>query len=671
MQRFIGVLSGVVLLGCLVAAAAPERAQRASAIAFRYLPGGGDLSSDVVTTGVETGPFLDVREMIARGPGSWGMEAPESAEFSAPQSTIRSVAVAGESQALGPMLTLEAWVRAQSDGMSALLVTNRIGDGPGVSIGLDAGVPYVELAAPGEHHRLDAPDDGRFEAGASENAWIAATVSRVGDNLTMSLYLNGRIAAESTTATSLTGAYTIGKPVFVGTRATGDETSPTVTGEFTGHIFAAVLRGYVVNALYANSPMPDDGGAYFGLPDYHDYEPEETTFPMDLRIDIEKVDIEDRFFIPYANDEYIPQGTAFSETVEDDETKHLVYLSYYHRLRSGTIETQRSIVTEIDALTGTVRRTFRLHGQLGYSHAGGVSVSHGAFFISSGGVLERYPIPEWEGPEGPRYYDLEADPEGTIQTPAKASFVSVYEDTLWVGDWRPASDVRPFLFAHALGPDGRPETSASYKFAIPRNIQGVDLFEHDGVRYIFMARNRNSSEAELLRFRLSDLDPDVVVEPDSVITMPHGIEDLGFSPDGALWTNSESGTDYYQRKTFSPWTSFYPFVYSVPKHALFPNVEATGREAPALPDHGSGPQLDVYPNPAAGSTTLDLSLERSGHVLVFVSDLLGRRVETLMDRPAAAGPIRLRWAPDDVAGMFFAVVETGGRRTVRPIVRVP
>ncbi|NNF03010.1 MAG: hypothetical protein HKN17_00980, partial [Rhodothermales bacterium] len=347
MQRFIGVLSGVVLLGCLVAAAVPDRAQRASAIAFRYLPGGGDLSSGVVTDDVETGPFLAAREMLARGPGSWGMQAPETAEFSAPGSTIRGAETTDESQALGPMLTLEAWVRPQTDGMTSLLVTNRVGDGPGVSIGLDEGAPWVELAAAGEAHRLDAPAGAAAPVGANENAWVAATVSRLGSELTLRLYLNGRLLGESKTATSLTGAYTIRRPVFVGTRADGDEASPTLTGEFTGHIYAAALRGYAANPLYLGTPVPDDGGPYFGLPDYHDYEPEETTYPMDLRIDIEPVDVERRFFLPYANDEYIPQGTAFAPGAGDGAPEGLVYLSYYHRLRSGVIETQRSIVVEV------------------------------------------------------------------------------------------------------------------------------------------------------------------------------------------------------------------------------------------------------------------------------------------------------------------------------------
>ena len=648
---------GLVLLGMV--GGLPAQAQQG--IVFRYLPGQSELSSPTRADGVEAGPFLDVAELTARAPGGWGMQAPYTAEFDGDDSTLRGTDTDPVTLVLATGFTVEAWVRPATVSGAHVLLTNRVGDGDGVTLGIDGGVPYAVFSRDDVTVRADATEP--VEAGTDH--WLAATVRYTsGGALELTFYLDGRRQAVAQEVAAMPTLYTMARPFYVGTRATGSTDAPDLDGTLTGQVYAAAVRSYAAADAYLGTPPPFDGGPYFGLPDYHDYELGSADQPMDQRIDAAPVAISHRLFLPYANDEYIPQGTASRFEVSGTDTTALVYIAYYHRLRSGQIETQRSIVAELDALTGRVRRTFRLGGRLATSHAGGVAFHREALYISSVGVLERYPLPAYD-PDGPKYIDLAADADGTVDVPAKASFVSAYRDTLWVGDWRTASDVAPYLSAHPVDAAGKPSPQPAAVYALPRNIQGVDLIEQGGTTYVFMARNRNSREAELLRYPIDRLDRYFVRQPDSVITMPHGIEDLSFFPDGTLWTNSESGTDYYQRRT-NPWSSFYPFVYAVPPTAILPGPVSTGI------DHGdkgaAGPRFDVYPNPFRTAAQVRLAGIASRQARLYVTDLLGRRVAMLHEGPLPAEMQTIRWAPQEAApGVYFVVLDDGRTRSARPV----
>ena len=54
-------------------------------------------------------------------------------------------------------------------------------------------------------------------------------------------------------------------------------------------------------------------------------------------------------------------------------------------------------------------------------------------------------------------------------------------------------------------------------------------------------------------------------------------------------------------------------------------------------------ELDIYPNPFNPGTRILFDLPAAGHVALSVYDARGRRVATLYDGQAAAGPLRLDW----------------------------
>jgi len=667
--RIDGLAAGVVLphprsmsprlvfFALILLLAAPGA--RAAGIVFRYLPDRGALSSDVVTSGVEEGPYLTARDLPARGPGGWGLQAPLAAEFEAPGSTLRSAASDAISQPFGPRLTAEAWVVLSQATGRTVLVSNQISGAGSFTLGLDGATPFFTVSAGGQDVRVDAPVDVALGA----PLWAAGTASfDIGEQtLHVALYVNGRLAASVAQPMSVPSPYVITQPIFVGTEATGTPASPTMEGSLTGLLLAATVRDYVADAAYLTSSVPLDGGPYFGLPDYHDYPLDAGLMPMDQRILENPTPTRRRFFVPYVDDEFVPQGTATH--VSDDAA--LVYIAYYHLTRSGVTGQRRSMIAEIDSETGHVRRTFRLMGELGFSHAGGIAYVNDAIYVSSSSTLERYPLPPYDADASP-YIDLAADASGTISVYGRASFVSAHRDTLWVGDWRPSNTEAPYLYAYPLGADGKPTGAEPSIFALPRSVQGVDLFEARGETYLFFSRNRSQArgEANILRVKRGALQRWTEPAIDSTITTAYGIEDLSFFPDGSLWTNSESSADRYQRGS-DAWTAFYPFVYSLPAEAVLGATIVTADEE--RPERGEV-RLDAAPNPFRDRTTLRLDVPHAGIARVRVTDVLGREVATLLDGPISAGSTTLTWdAAAQAAGLYLVVVETAAGRATRTI----
>ncbi len=624
----------------------------AAGVVFRYLPGSAELSSRVDTRYVETGPFLDVRERPARWPGGWGYAPIWAAEFEGVSSVMWGGGGANINQPAGPRITAEVWMRLLERDSHHTLLSNRIGTLDGFTLGLDAGVPYFTVVIGGTAYRIA----GSKEVVTGQDVWIAATASYtfVG-TLILRIYRDGELDAEESISATIASPYVISQPFFVGTQAEGAEDTLNLTGSITGLLFAAIVRDYVAHPLYLSTSPPFDGSAYFGIPAFHDYGLGSFSLPMDQRIDLYSTPIVQRIFLPHVNDAFIPQGTA----VLSDEAGHarLVYVSYYHRTRANQLATRHSIVVEIDVAQSRVRRTFRLNGQLKTAHVGGLALVDQAIYVASQGLLERYLLPPYDE-AGSRYIDLLPDQSGTQAVQSKASFVSSFQDTLWVGDYRRDGETPPYLYGYPLDGAGLIVRGASpVIYPIPRYIQGVDFYAVGHRVYVFMARNRNSRQAEVLRFNRSDFSPDTDPVWEASITFPHGIEDLAFSTNGTLWTNSESGTDYYQRT--AGWGTFYPFIYSVALPDILLHVGTTETDQVPPPDL----QLAVFPNPAADKLYINYMLDQPSLVNLQMIDLLGREVKAVIHPAKVSGNHREIWAIGHLAsGTYILVLEGGGHR---------
>lgn len=617
-------------------------------IVFRYLPGRPDLSSPVMVQQAEAGPILELAELPARGPGGWGLLPPYSAEFEAPHAAIRSVDSIAFDQVLGPEFSVEVWFSLSASLDKVILLDNAAVGEEGFVLSLQNGKPHFLLTLNGASYEL--PGTERLALAAHH--WLAATVKQTEQALALRLYHNSRLIAEKELPVNREGRYTLRGPFFIGAARSSAE----LQGTFSGHLFAAVVKRYVVNPDYVMTPASDDGSGYFGLPMYHEYPLAGFQLPMDLRLSRSLTPLKYQVFAPYTNDFYILQGIATRY-----DTEKCIYMSAYHRLRDGATGTQESIVAELDFERQLqVRRCFRLQGALRTSHAGGIAFSQGAIYVASRSMLERYPLPEETG--SARYLDLYPDAQGSINVRSKASFVSAEGDILWVGDYRTDGEPAPFLYGYRLGDDGRPLVGQEPAvYALPRRVQGVDFFTYKNRRFCFLSVT-GGGETQIIRIAAEKLHPTRVPVADTIFVLPAGGEDLSFFPDGTLWSGSESGADYYQKGS-SPWSTFFPFIYGLGAEVLFGDLENTTgvqeREPNPPHDQGAALELRTYPNPSNHEIKISFSLPDRLQVRLAVYDQIGREVAELVRGEITAGEHSYLWAAGRVAsGTYFVALQT-------------
>jgi len=103
---------------------------------------------------------------------------------------------------------------------------------------------------------------------------------------------------------------------------------------------------------------------------------------------------------------------------------------------------------------------------------------------------------------------------------------------------------------------------------------------------------------------------------------------------------------------------------------FFPGINATSRSVIEQPNESL--QLDVYPNPSSAGTTIAFDTTAAGPVEVAVYDMLGRRVETLIDRTVPPGSHRTTWNPAaHSSGTYLIHVSAESGSTSRLVAIVP
>ena len=76
----------------------------------------------------------------------------------------------------------------------------------------------------------------------------------------------------------------------------------------------------------------------------------------------------------------------------------------------------------------------------------------------------------------------------------------------------------------------------------------------------------------------------------------------------------------------------------------------------------------AYPNPFNPSTTFALDIPETGHVVVDVLDMLGRRVSVLQDGNVLAGAYTLRFDARDLpSGVYIVRAMAEGSRQTRSV----
>ncbi len=121
------------------------------------------------------------------------------------------------------------------------------------------------------------------------------------------------------------------------------------------------------------------------------------------------------------------------------------------------------------------------------------------------------------------------------------------------------------------------------------------------------------------------------------------------------------------------WSSFggasiYTTIKYYDSDRLPDNLDATASVPQADPSLIS---IEVYPNPALGQPSVNLSLPTSGFVRLSIYDVQGREVETLLEEERAAGLNHIKWNTEGMpSGIYFIRLEFGSEIKTEKIVLV-
>ncbi|HCH64580.1 MAG TPA: hypothetical protein DFR83_17370, partial [Deltaproteobacteria bacterium] len=484
-------------------------------------------------------------------------------------------------------VTIEAWFRTTSRAEWQTLFSNT--EGGGFSLKVKAGVlrglyrvaegsGWADLELVGS---IDVADGGWHHAAFTVGA--DGTGGRV-----LCLWVDG----VSECATTPDGRPRRDSAIAPAVGAEPNEEGGVYTFEspFEGDLYGVVVRDYVVDAAWMADRVLRDGSRYFDTPSYHDYlsgsdgvdqRVADAIYGHDALLDATAA----RYRLPFQDDRYIVQGIAAPDSGE-------VFMSFYYGAKDldSTCSEEPLVVPSIlvgfDPCTSALTRVFMLYGPTGEinpAHVGGLAMSGSrawtTFTASGTTYLARYELDEATEREAvSELVSADLLPSGAPWKTEAAELIALPDgcgssflsydrigEKLWLGQFSTGSGAD--LCAVRVDEEGRiGEVADRWELPVSK-VQGV-LSLGDG--RVLLSQSYGSTDSALYVWTPT------TNTVHTLLSGPSGFEDLALSPEGLVWTSSESGARYFQKRFAENllcgpnWSDLYPYAMALDPAALFP-----------------------------------------------------------------------------------------------------
>ncbi len=249
-------------------------------------------------------------------------------------------------------------------------------------------------------------------------------------------------------------------------------------------------------------------------------------------------------WVPNIDNGFVPQGLTTAEG-------HVLLTGYRGIERNKGLST----VFRIDPKAGAVTGEFRLPEDI--QHPGGLAYAgHHILYVANSGTLTKLDLQvafrdghTENAIRGRAAVDIELGP----------SYLAYDGANLWFGKYRRSGAATIYRLnpsdAFGTTPVYLDTQSGLFNFAVALRTQGASFDKHGNLWL-------SQSSRTFGRLQKIDAKTGKVL---AAYTMPDGIEDISFFPDGTLWATSEAGARRYQS-----WATFFPVVFQLDLAKLTP-----------------------------------------------------------------------------------------------------
>jgi len=610
------------------------------AVIFRYNsdPACYESVTDVQLSNLSIAQRTDSTELLARSDEGWGFSKRHTTLFDHDSSLIESSSSLIITFSGPHAISGEIWFKTSkpSGGLLNWIDTSRA---TGITLYIEDSITSLNFKFRNEHYSI-SDDINKIELEKWTLLNWFCKVSQ--DSIHLGIINNGFLSKYNSWALSV-------PPIFASYISKVKLGDVYGKPKFNGELHAANIKNYFLDGDYVFASPPFDGSGYFGIPNYLDNHLGIYLDNIDEKITNSPTPIQVKAFVPYQNDDYIPQGLTNSYEDESyNQSNGYLYISMYNKTIFGASYLKNSIIVELDPQNNySVRRCFMLNGSQANGHNGGIAFFNNNIYVATNFIIGKYSIPDYET-NSEKYQTLTLTNENTFSVSSKASFMTYYNDSIWVGDYREIQDQTiPYLYGYPVDSNGNISTNVNpVKYRIPYQTQGVSWTNHDNIDYLFINTTYGGNNySTLFRTPKTNLEIENISIMENQYSLPSQVEDLSFNQNGDLITVSESGSKYYQ--IGAGWEMFFPFVFSIDRDTIFSIASELSVDSKSIIHPSSFRLSQNYPNPFNGRTTIPFEITKKLNKDLKIFNINGIIVKTFKIANYSVGRHTISWDATD------------------------